>query len=400
MSVKDDASQNPRRFGLLADRRALAWMAIVAAVYLGATVLVAVDKPQMVDRAMELAISATQGRVDLPPQRTVNDTVVIDGRTYTATSPLPVVPYLAFVPFPPLWAAARWIIPAVLGMVAGWLALPFARRYGPPGPAVWWLAALTAFGTLLLTQSVTGNFYYLAHVEAILFTLVALIEWQGRRRPWAVGLALALASVARPTVILAAIPFAVALLLDRPNRRRALLEYSAPLVGALVLGALYNLARFGSPFETGYGLTSINATLSARRAHGLFSIRHLPENLALLVGGGFDIRARYPYLIPNLNGHSILLTTPAVLAAVGAGVRDRLTRTLWAAAILVAIPVLLYYGWGGWTTYGYRYALDFTPMLLALVALAARSRFGALEKLLVVLSVAFVGYGVFWYVYR
>jgi hypothetical protein len=35
-------------------------------------------------------------------------------------------------------------------------------------------------------------------------------------------------------------------------------------------------------------------------------------------------------------------------------------------------------------------------MLLALVALAARTRFGALEKLLIAMSVAFVGYGVLW----
>jgi hypothetical protein len=85
---------------------------------------------------------------------------------------------------------------------------------------------------------------------------------------------------------------------------------------------------------------------------------------------------------------------------VGAGARDLTVRTLWAAAALVAIPVLLYYGWGGWVTYGYRYALDFTPMLLALVAIAARSRFGALEKLLIVLSVAFVGYGLVWALFR
>jgi hypothetical protein len=97
-------------------------------------------------------------------------------------------------------------------------------------------------------------------------------------------------------------------------------------------------------------------------------------------------------------GHSILLTTPALLAAVGAGVRDALPRVLWAAAILVAIPVLLYYGGGGARTYGYRYALDFTPMLLALVALAARTRFGALEKLLIGLSIGFVGYGIVWLV--
>jgi hypothetical protein len=63
------------------------------------------------------------------------------------------------------------------------------------------------------------------------------------------------------------------------------------------------------------------------------------------------------------------------------------------------VPVLLYYGGGGYRTYGYRYALDFIPFLLALVAIGARTRFGSLEKLLIGLSVGFVGYGVVWAVF-
>ena len=67
------------------------------------------------------------------------------------------------------------------------------------------------------------------------------------------------------------------------------------------------------------------------------------------------------------------------------------------ATILVAIPVLLYYGGGGWITFGHRYALDFVPFLLALTACAANTRFGRLERALIVLSVLSCGYGVVWY---
>ena len=122
----------------------------------------------------------------------------------------------------------------------------------------------------------------------------------------------------------------------------------------------------------------------------------MPENIALLVFRGFDLQTHFPYLVPDPNGHSLLLTSPGLLAAVSAGVRTRTTRILWAAAFLVAVPLLLYYGGGGFRTYGYRYALDFMPFLLALVAIGARGRFGALEKLLIVASIGFVGYGVVW----
>ena len=54
----------------------------------------------------------------------------------------------------------------------------------------------------------------------------------------------------------------------------------------------------------------------------------------------------------------------------------------------------------GYRTYGYRYALDFMPFVLALVAIGARRRFGGLEKGLIVLSVAFVAYGIVWAVFE
>jgi hypothetical protein len=167
--------------------------------------------------------------------------------------------------------------------------------------------------------------------------------------------------------------------------------------GRAAVAGLYNYLRFGSALESGYGISVLtNAELAQRRSGGLFALRNLPENLGVLLARGFDVRAAFPWLVPDTGGHSLLLTSPALLAAVGAGVRNQLTRPLWAAAILVAIPVLLYYGGGGAVTYGYRYALDFIPFLVVLVAIAARTRFGALEKALIVLSVFFVGYGIVW----
>jgi hypothetical protein len=73
---------------------------------------------------------------------------------------------------------------------------------------------------------------------------------------------------------------------------------------------------------------------------------------------------------------------------------------LWASSGLITAVLLLYYGGGGWVTYGYRYFLDATPFLLALTAIAARRQFGTLERLLIVMSVAFVSYGFVWLVLK
>jgi len=382
------------------DRGAIVWMAIVAALYCGATFVRSQASDWGPDHMMILATDIAQGRVDLSSLTTINDIVTIDGRHYQAMSLLPTVPYLPLVPFEFLWPFSRWVVSAAIGISAGWLALPVARRYGPGGSATWWLASLGAFGTLLFTLTIEGNFYYLAHLEAVLLTFLLLIEWHDRRRAWLIALLIGLAALARPTLILVAVPFGLALLAESKDRVRTAVALAVPLLGAIAVTAAWDFVRFGSPTETGYGIAWIEAPLARLRDQGLFSLVHVPDNVALFLGGGFTVRETFPWLEPSSLGHSILLTTPAVLIAFAASLRDRLNQILWASVILTAIPVFLYYGGGGAATYGYRYEMDFVPFLFALVAIALKDRFGNLEKILIGLSVVFVVYGYVWQVYK
>jgi hypothetical protein len=382
------------------DQAAIVWMAIVAVFYCAATFIRSQASDWGPDHMMILATDIFAGRVDLSSLTTINDIVTIDGRHYQAMSLLPTVPYLPLVPFEFLWPFSRWIVSAAIGITAGWLAFPVARRYGPGGSATWWLASLGAFGTLLFTLTIEGNFYYLAHLEAMLLTFLVLIEWHDRRRAWAIALLIGLAALARPTLILAAVPFGLALLAESKDRVRTAAALAVPLLGAVAVTAAWDFVRFGSPTETGYAIAWIEGPLARLRDQGLFSIVHVPTNVALFLGGGFSVRDAFPWLEPSSLGHSILLTTPAVLIAFAASLRDRLNQILWASVILTAIPVFLYYGGGGASTYGYRYAMDFVPFLFALVAIALKDRFGNLEKVLIGLSVAFVCYGYVWQVYK
>ncbi len=409
------------------DPGAIAWMFLVACVYGGATFVRSQASDWGPDHMMILAVGMWSGHSDLSSLTTINDIVTIGDRHYQAMSLLPTVPYLPLVPFEFLWPFSRWIVSAVIGISAGWLALPLARRYGPEGSATYWLAGLGAFGTLLFTLTIEGDFYYLAHLEGVLLIFLALIEWHDRHRPWAMGLLIGLAALARPTLIVVAVPFGLALMAEawerldvrrrEPRFRggasgygapselveaffRPALAFGLPLLGAIAVTGWWDWVRFGSPLETGYGIAWITEPLATIREQGLFSTTHVPPNLALFIGGGFTVQEAFPWLVPSVQGHSILLTTPALLIAVGASVRDRLNLVLWGAVILTAIPVFMYYGGGGANTYGYRYAMDFVPFLLVLVAIAAKERFGNLEKTLIGLSVAFVCYGYVWAIFQ
>jgi hypothetical protein len=384
------------------DPGAVAWMAVVALVYGTATFVRSQAGHWGPDHMMILAddILALH-RFDLTSLTTINDIVTIDGRHYQAMSLLPTVPYFVFVPFEFLWPFSRWIVSAVVGILAAWTALPLARRYGPGGSADYWLATLGVFGTLLFTLSIEGDFYYLAHLESVLLVLLALIEWRGARRPVVVGALIGLAGLARPTLWIAAVPFGLGLLSARYDRVRVAAAFGLPLVVSVAVAGWFDYVRFGSPLETGYTLSWIEPPLAALRAEGLFSVVHLPANLGLFLFGGIDhVRGTFPWIVPSTEGHSIFLTTPAVLIAVNAGIRGRTNLVLWSSVVLTAIPVFLYYGGGGATTYGFRYEMDFMPFLLALVAAGSRRHFGRIEKVLIALSVVFVCYGFVWQVFR
>lgn len=346
---------------------------------------------------MLLAERIWQGRLDSAAFAGTVDSVTLAGRTYVAVGPLQVVPYLPLVPFPALHAVAGLAIGGVLGALTAWLALPLARAYGLQGARAYWLATFTAFGTLLFYVSIFGDFYYLAHVEAFLAVTLLLLEWAGQRRPLVLGSLFGIALLARPTTVLAVVPFALVLICQRPDRLRTAAGLALPILAAVLIYAGFNWARFGSPFETGYGISYLlEPSLISRRAAGVFSIVQIPENLRLALLQGFQLDSRFPFAFPDPHGLSMLLVSPALLIALRAGLANPLTRLLWSAAILVAIPIFLYYG-GGWVQYGFRYSLDVTPFLVVLVAFGMRGKFGLLERALIAISMASVAYGIVWH---
>lgn len=349
------------------------------------------------DRMMVLAQSVLAGHLDAPSLAGTVDTVTIDGRTYLAIGLLQLLPYLPGAALPPLQDGWGFFTGLLFGIPAALLALPLARAYGAQGNLAYWIAGFTAFGSLLLFVSVLGNFYYLAHAESFLALTLFLIEYAGKRRPALLGLFLGVSFLARPTTLFAAIPFGLALLWRRresvASAARLAIAYAAPIAIALGIYFWFNWARFGSAGDNGYGRSLLlDPVLVQRRELGLFSIQHLGENLRLALLAGLARLDGFPWFLPESHGLSMLLVSPALLTALWAGFRSSRARLLWVACGIVAAPVFLYYG-GGYAQYGFRYSLDFTPFLIALMA-AGSSRWGRPERFLVVVSVASVMAGV------
>ena len=373
----------------------------VLGAYLVATVLAIQWRGFFPDRMMIVAERALGGHLDSNALKGTIDTVEIGGRYYLALGPLQLLAYIPFAAVPDLRVVGGYVTGLLFGVPAAWLALPLARAYGARGTAAYWIAAFTAFGSLLFWVSVFGNVYLLAHAESFLALTLFLIEWAGKRRPALLGACLGVSFLARPTTILAAIPFGLYLVWARRRELRAVarsaLAFGLPIVAAIAFYGWFNWVRCGSPFETGYSISLLTVqSLQERRAQGLFSIVQIPENVRLAFLQLPDRISQFPFFSASTFGMSMALVSPALVTSLWAGFRDRTARLLWIATLLVAAPVFLYYG-GGFVQYGFRYSLDFTPFLVALMAIGSHRWIGWPERLLVLASIGSVLVGICWY---
>lgn len=379
---------------------ALFRLAVLAA-YLVATVMAIEWRHFFPDRMMMVAERALSGHLDADAIAGTIDTVQVAGRSYLAVGPMQLLPYLPFAAVPGLQVAGGYVTGLLFGLPAAWLALPLARAYGARGSAAYWVAAFTAFGSLLFWVSVFGNFYYLAHAESFLALTLFLLEWAGRRRPAVLGACLGVSYLARPTTILAAIPFGLYLIWGRRAELRALTltaaSFGLPIAAAIAVYGWFDWVRFGSPLESGYGISLLTIQdLQERRAQGLFSVIQIPENLKLALLRLPDRVSQFPFFSASPYGMSMALVSPALVTSLRTSFRDTTARLLWCAVALVAVPVFLFYG-GGLVQYGFRYSLDFTPFLVALIAIGTPRWVGWPEKALVVASIGSVALGIYWY---
>jgi hypothetical protein len=272
-----------------------------------------------------------------------------------------------------------------------------------------WL--LLGFGTQMWWVTTRGGVWHTGHLIAIILAMLMLAELFGKQRAFLVGLLVGASFLTRAPVAFAGPALAlwywllaaregeaggVRAWISRIPWRQWLLLILGFLPGLAVFFA-YNAARFGSPLESGSALATLPDWLEALRQQGLFSPVHIPMNLNYLFLHLPIPASSPPYLRPDGLGMSVFLTSPGLLLFLLAPWRDRRTWALAAAAVLVLIPTLLYYG-GGWFQFGYRYFLDSIPFVWALAAMGIAVRGGIRwwGWLLILWGVLMGAYGVWW----
>lgn len=311
--------------------------------------------------------------------------------------PLPPLPAVFLMPLIALWSGI-WgqMLLTVSCVILIFVLLYFiSRKHNFSQEDSFLFSLVFCFGSMFIGMVFVPSSWFLAQTMSVLFVFAALLEFISKRRWWIIGILLGLTALTRLTAALSILFFIIYIFSQKEVLQlkfRKLLMLLIPFGLCLVIFGFYNHARFGNFLDQGYkSQTLFNPELAYARDQGLFSFKHLPGNLYYaFVKGPNPVfldsshMLRYPFIKPDNWGMSIFITCPYLIYLFWLRRRDAINMSLLAASVLVAIPIFLYYGIG-WSQYGYRYALDFMPLLYLLFIRHIGGTYGAIPHKLKVL---------------
>jgi hypothetical protein len=185
----------------------------------------------------------------------------------------------------------------------------------------------------------------------------------------------------------------VAIVRSMPWQRLGGFALGFGLCGAFTLA--YNWARMGNPLDTGYERVIMAITPPHMIPHGVFSPEYLLRNLHAYFLSGPERIADFPYFRPSQFQMSMVLVFPALFLVPLADWRQR-KNWLMMGAIASMMAVYLVYYWTGATQFGMRYAMDWLPLAMVLIASAGNGK-SPLVWLAAVLGIAVEAWGlVMW----
>lgn len=342
--------------------------------------------------AVAEAVAWHDGRLTLPTR--LHDTALFEGRIYNVFPPLfTLLSYAALGLGKPLGTAAgQFYAPWYVILVA--LPLPLAGYWAfrKAGVRSAWAACFTFFwivGTPILPCLVSARNGGISQINHLLsqtgIMLIAGSMIAGRRQ-WPAWVGLVIAAWSRPLAIFYALGMAMSYRRHpSASGRGRYIGLALAVAVALALPMGLSWAKFGTPLDSGYKYLYEGRVDELARAgqRALFATEFLPRNAWYMNCetpswqlGGFGLR---PDVSPH--GASIWMTMPLlVFILIDA-------RRWWAvptqrAIVLSTLPIiaglLMFHGTGYIQPGYYRFALDFIPAWL--VVIAARCDEGARRK--------------------
>jgi hypothetical protein len=201
-----------------------------------------------------LAESFLQWQLVLLPSSPVSwaDTALFEGHHYSPFGPFP-----AILSMPLIWAGYfhQGALSFLASFAVFYLCYRLAGNFNYSRNEACWFALAFCFATSFIGVAALACSAFFAHVIAVMLLLLAINEYEGRKRLWLIGGFIGLAMATRPPsglnilFFMSAISVGVGTIQERAVGLLKLLLPFAVIVGLL---GLYNFARFGTPLESGY----------------------------------------------------------------------------------------------------------------------------------------------------
>jgi hypothetical protein len=256
-----------------------------------------------------------------------------------------------------------------------------------------WSGVLVGLGNIVWFMSSVGSSWYLGQITAAFFISLAILESINKKRPLLVGLFVGAAYLSRVHTILY-LPLFLYLLKDKEWFKKYF-QLGLGVLPCVLFNFGYNYLRFGVVWDKAYLL--IPGVLEEPwYKNGLFHITNIPNHLKVLFTSLPIFTKEVPYIKPSWGGLSIWITTPAFIYALRNSIKDGKVIFSWLTIVLISL-VIFSHGTTGFTQFGYRFAVDFYPLLFYLtIRGAAKQKLSWHHWTLLTLSVLVNLWGVLW----
>lgn len=357
----------------------------------------------------QLAYAFLDGKLYLEAPSSTMDLTLYNGQWYVAFPPLAA---LLMVPF--AWFLGNSGVNTVtfsLFFAAANVALAYEMVYllsrrkwiELHGKDLIWMALLVGLGSIHWYMAVVGRVWYISRLLSLTFMLFATILTLRGRSPWWIGLAMGLAALARPNMVLIwpmLLGIQWQILSDEgrfsPTRLTA---WAAPTVMPVLaaMGGLlyYNWLRFGNWFDFGYATMNVGVNNATLARYGQFNPAFIAFNLrSMWLDLPYYSADCFNHWVPNPQGISLLLTTPALVYLLKPIKSKIWVIGAWSALLIQVALLSMHTGYA--EEFGYRFFMDFVIPCLALMALGAGQKVSRLMQSLIMAGVIVNLWGVLW----
>lgn len=317
------------------------------------------------DYFTRLAESFVQGRlfIENPPLWLTELIPAGINRFFVVYPPMPAI---LLVPIKLFWKNfPQQYLAHILGALIAIIFSKIATKFTQNKIYILWIFLLVGLGNIIWYMSATGSVWYLGQITAAFFMSLAIYESVNKKRPWQMGVFLGAMYLSRINTIVA-LPYFLYVLSNK-NWFKNYFKLGLGLLPFFAFNFIYNYLRFGTIFDTAYFLLPkiLNEETAPWFIYGVANIIYIPNNLKAMLWTFPKLTNYFPYIIPSWAGLAIWITTPAFIYSFFASLKDKINIFAWISIFLVLFVVSTH-GGTGWAQFGYRFAVDFYPLLFLL----------------------------------